>query len=106
MRQTSDLLLPQMWALQVCSVKLMALRAKQSGALSCNEFPSSDILVSCGQQAAVFLGFAMPAAYTSPEAAVLTKLFARLLADALNELAYPASLAGVVLTVHLAIAPC
>jgi uncharacterized RDD family membrane protein YckC len=36
----------------------------------------------------------MPAAYTSPEAAVLTKLFARLLADALNELAYPASLAG------------
>ena len=36
----------------------------------------------------------MPAAYGSPEAAVLTKLFARLLADALNELAYPASLAG------------
>lgn len=45
-------------------------------------------------QAAIFLGFAAPAAYVSPEAAVLTKLFARLLADALNELAYPASLAG------------
>jgi secreted Zn-dependent insulinase-like peptidase len=45
-------------------------------------------------QAAVFLGFAMPAAYESPEAAVMTKLFARLLADALNEIAYPASLAG------------
>lgn len=46
-------------------------------------------------QAAVFLGFTAPAAYTSPEAAVLTKLFVRLLADALNEVAYPASLAGV-----------
>lgn len=42
----------------------------------------------------VFLGFASPAAYADPEAAVLTKLFVRLLADALNEIAYPASLAG------------
>jgi Middle or third domain of peptidase_M16 len=62
----------------------------------------SDKCASRGPQAAVFLGFAMPAAYTSPEAAVLTKLFARLLADALNELAYPASLAGAVVINQLA----
>ena len=35
-----------------------------------------------------------PAAYASPEASVLTRLFAKLLTDYLNELAYPADLAG------------
>jgi secreted Zn-dependent insulinase-like peptidase len=66
---------------------------RKAGALQ-QHLLSCDICCVCDAQAAVFLGFAMPAAYTSPEAAVLTKLFARLLADALNELAYPASLAG------------
>lgn len=45
-------------------------------------------------QAAVFIGFASPAAYSDPQAAVLTKLFTRLLTDALNEVSYAAQLAG------------
>lgn len=52
-------------------------------------------LIIVSMQATVFLGFASPAAYVDPEAAVLTKLYVRLLADALNEIAYPASLAGI-----------
>ena len=42
----------------------------------------------------MYVGFAAPAAYTDPVAAVLTKLFARLLTDGLNEVAYAATLAG------------
>ncbi len=36
-----------------------------------------------------------PAAYSSPEASVLTRLFTKLFSDYLNELSYPADLAGV-----------
>lgn len=42
----------------------------------------------------ITISFKSPAAYADPEAAVMTKLFARLLSDALNEIAYDASLAG------------
>jgi len=42
-----------------------------------------------------FVDVESPAAYASPEAAVLTRLFASLVTDYLNELAYPADLAGV-----------
>ena len=41
-----------------------------------------------------FVDVESPAAYASPEAAVLTRLFANLVTDYLNELAYPADLAG------------
>ena len=42
----------------------------------------------------IYLAFHAPAAYSSPEDAVLTQLFVRLLLDSLNELAYDAELAG------------
>ena len=41
-----------------------------------------------------FVDVESPAAYASPEAAVLARLFANLVTDYLNELAYPADLAG------------
>ena len=41
-----------------------------------------------------FVDVESPAAYASPEAAVLTRLFTSLVTDYLNELAYPADLAG------------
>ena len=44
-----------------------------------------------------FVDVESPAAYASPEGSVLTRLFAKLLSDYLNELAYPADLAGVAL---------
>jgi len=45
-------------------------------------------------RAVVYIGFASPAAYSDPQAAVLTKLFTRLATDALNEVSYAAQLAG------------
>lgn len=42
----------------------------------------------------VYLSFHSPASYSSPENAVLTSLFVRLLLDQLNELSYDAELAG------------
>ncbi|BDA50691.1 Insulin-degrading enzyme [Coccomyxa sp. Obi] len=45
-------------------------------------------------KAVIYLHFACPEAYTSPEAAVLTRLFVKLLSDYLNEIAYDAELAG------------
>mmetsp|Transcript_10931 Transcript_10931/g.29980 ORF Transcript_10931/g.29980 Transcript_10931/m.29980 type:complete len:1056 (-) Transcript_10931:352-3519(-) len=47
-------------------------------------------------KAVVLVDFQAPEAYASPEAAVCTRLFVKLVADALNELAYPADLAGLV----------
>jgi secreted Zn-dependent insulinase-like peptidase len=38
-------------------------------------------------QGSITISFKSPAAYADPEAAVMTKLFARLLSDALNEIA-------------------
>ena len=46
-------------------------------------------------KAAVYLDVESPAAYASPESSVLTRIFAKLLSDSLNELVYPADLAGV-----------
>ena len=46
-------------------------------------------------KAVVYLNIESPAAYSSPEASVLTRIFTKLLNDSLNELAYPADLAGV-----------
>lgn len=45
-------------------------------------------------KAVVYLDIESPAAYSSPEASVLTRIFTKLLNDSLNELAYPADLAG------------
>ena len=50
-------------------------------------------------KAVVYLAFHSPEAYSSPENAVCTRLFVRLLEDALNEVAYEAELAG--LSYHL-----
>lgn len=46
-------------------------------------------------KAVVYLDIESPAAYASPESSVLTRIFTKLLNDSLNELAYPADLAGV-----------
>ncbi|EIE20423.1 hypothetical protein COCSUDRAFT_30601 [Coccomyxa subellipsoidea C-169] len=45
-------------------------------------------------KAVIYLHFACPEAYTSPEAGVLTRLYVKLLSDYLNEIAYDAELAG------------
>ncbi|GJP56248.1 hypothetical protein CLOM_g15325 [Closterium sp. NIES-68] len=45
-------------------------------------------------KAVLFLQLASPAAYTSPRSALLTRLFASLLQDALNAYAYDAEIAG------------
>ena len=45
-------------------------------------------------KAVVYLDIQSPAAYASPEASVLTHIFTKLLSDALNEVSYPAELAG------------
>ncbi|CAK0787227.1 hypothetical protein CVIRNUC_010443 [Coccomyxa viridis] len=45
-------------------------------------------------KAIIYLHFACPEAYTSPVAAVLTRLYVKLLNDYLNETAYDAELAG------------
>ncbi len=50
-----------------------------------------------------FVDVESPAAYASPEASVLTRLFANLVTDYLNELAYPADLAGVFAVRHQAL---
>ncbi|KAF5840753.1 Metalloenzyme, LuxS/M16 peptidase-like protein [Dunaliella salina] len=47
-------------------------------------------------KAVALIDFQTPEAYASPEAAVCTRLYVKLVADALNELAYPADLAGLV----------
>jgi len=51
-------------------------------------------------KAVVYVDFQCPEAYASPEAAVCTRLFVKLVADGLNELAYPADLAGLSYGVH------
>jgi len=48
----------------------------------------------------VYLDFLSPDAYSSPTNAVLTALFTRLVTDALNELAYPAEVAGLSYSVY------
>lgn len=50
-------------------------------------------------KAVVYLDFQCPEAYASPASTVLTRLAAKLLADALNEAAYPAEVAGLAYTV-------
>ncbi|GMH33522.1 hypothetical protein BSKO_01356 [Bryopsis sp. KO-2023] len=45
-------------------------------------------------KAVIYLAFESPKCYSCPEDAVLTKLFVSLVSDYLNELAYPAELAG------------
>ncbi|KAL0019017.1 hypothetical protein WJX77_001203 [Trebouxia sp. C0004] len=45
-------------------------------------------------KAIVYMMFTCPEAYVTPEAAVLTRLFIKLLEDYFNEVAYPATLAG------------
>ncbi|KAG1675762.1 hypothetical protein FOA52_012418 [Chlamydomonas sp. UWO 241] len=50
-------------------------------------------------KAIVMLDFQTPDAYSSPECAVMTRLFASLVEDGLNELAYDASLAGLAYSV-------
>ena len=45
-------------------------------------------------KAIVYMMFTCPEAYVTPEAAVLTRLFIKLLEDHFNEVAYPATLAG------------
>ena len=45
-------------------------------------------------KAIVYMMFTCPEAYVTPEAAVLTRLFIKLLDDHFNEVAYPATLAG------------
>ena len=45
-------------------------------------------------KAVVYLDIESPAAYSSPESSVLTRIFTKLLNDSLNELVYPADLAG------------
>lgn len=45
-------------------------------------------------KALVYMMFTCPEAYVTPEAAVLTRLFIKLLEDHFNEVAYPATLAG------------
>lgn len=45
-------------------------------------------------KAVVYLDIESPASYSSPESSVLTRIFTKLLNDSLNELAYPADLAG------------
>ena len=45
-------------------------------------------------KAVLYLHLHLPEAYTSPTAAVLTQLYAKLVNDALSELTYPADLAG------------
>lgn len=50
-------------------------------------------------QAVAYLDFQCPAAYASPESSVATRLVVKLADDYLNELTYPAELAG--LSYHL-----
>ena len=45
-------------------------------------------------KAIVYMMYTCPEAYVTPEAAVLTRLFIKLLDDHFNEVAYPATLAG------------
>ena len=45
-------------------------------------------------KAIVYMMFTCPEAYVTPEAAVMTRLFIKLLEDHFNEVAYPATLAG------------
>ena len=45
-------------------------------------------------KAVVYLSFLLPESYSSPEQAVLTRLFAKLLTDYLNEDSYAADVAG------------
>ncbi|KAK9803974.1 hypothetical protein WJX72_009535 [[Myrmecia] bisecta] len=45
-------------------------------------------------KAVIYLAFTLPEAYATPEYAVLTRIFVKLLADYLNEISYPAELAG------------
>ena len=45
-------------------------------------------------KALVYMMVTCPEAYVTPEAAVLTRLFIKLLEDHFNEVAYPATLAG------------
>lgn len=51
-------------------------------------------------KAVIYLDFQCPEAYSSPDNAVLTRLFVKLLSDYLNEMAYPAELAGLGYVVH------
>ncbi|KAL6746748.1 insulinase-like metalloprotease [Haematococcus lacustris] len=51
-------------------------------------------------KAVVYCDFQCPEAYASPEAAVCTRLFVKLVNDALSELSYPADLAGLTYAVH------
>ncbi|MEW5314724.1 MAG: hypothetical protein WDW38_006196 [Sanguina aurantia] len=50
-------------------------------------------------KAVIYLDFQTPEAYASPTAAVLTRLYVKLLLDYLNEMAYPAELAGLTYSV-------
>ena len=56
------------------------------------------LLASVSPLALRYVDVESPAAYSSPEASVLARLFTKLLTDYLNELAYPADLAGVLVT--------
>lgn len=51
-------------------------------------------------KAIIYLSFICPHSYSSPETAVLTQLYIRLLLDSLNELSYDAELAGLTYNVH------
>lgn len=48
----------------------------------------------------VYLDFQCPEAYSSPDRAVMTRLYVKLIVDSLNELVYPAELAGLHYSVH------
>lgn len=53
-----------------------------------------------GPKAVIYLAFHSPVAYSSPENAVLCRIFAKMVDDLLNELSYDAHLAGLDFSLH------